>query len=76
MVNLVDDEEPQDTSYAPDGGYIPRIVFVKNGEVVSELKNEDRPDKYSYFYTDPTGILKTMQKALKTYPSSSQNAEL
>ena len=48
-----DDEEPKEEKYAPDGGYIPRILFVnKSGEVQTEFFNEGGNEKFKYFYMD------------------------
>ena len=39
-------------TYAPDGGYIPRILFAEpNGKVRADIRNPGAGDKYSYFYT-------------------------
>ena len=47
MVNVVDDEEPAEDKYKPDGGYIPRIVFAdEDANVLSDVVNAGGNDKY------------------------------
>jgi protein-disulfide reductase (glutathione) len=66
MVNLEDNEEPKDAAYAPDGGYIPRIIYAdKNGNVRPEISNIRRPDSYKYFYSDIAGVVSGMDRALE-----------
>jgi len=65
MINVQDDEEPSDSAYSPDGGYIPRIIFVEpNGKVRPDIYNFGR-DKYKYFYSTDSEVLKGMSDALK-----------
>lgn len=53
MVNTLDDEEPTDSVYAPDGGYIPRILFFNSeGELQEDIINEGGNDRYKYFYSN------------------------
>lgn len=48
-----DAEEPSDPMYAPDGGYIPRILFISpDGVVQEQLKNKSGNPKYKYYYSD------------------------
>eukprot|EP00041_Stephanoeca_diplocostata_P009460 m.145868 g.145868 ORF g.145868 m.145868 type:complete len:164 (+) comp17746_c0_seq1:60-551(+) len=65
MVNAQDDEEPSGTAYAPDGGYIPRILFSDStNKVDPEILNEpSRGGKYLYYYSDPAQIVAAMTTA-------------
>lgn len=66
MVNLVDDDEPSDASYKPDGGYIPRILFVDpaTGAVDASIINEEGNPQYKYFYTSAEQVESAMKAAL------------
>jgi len=76
MVNTVDDEEPKGTEYAPDGGYIPRILFLDpSGAVHPELINEQGNAKYKYYYPEVGQIATAMKTALSKL-SSATHADL
>ena len=71
MVNLEDDAEPKDASYSPDGGYIPRILFVKDGKVVPEANSGN--DQYKYFYSQAVDIVNKMESfAAGDWPSKEE----
>ncbi|KAL5016576.1 hypothetical protein ScPMuIL_006165 [Solemya velum] len=54
MVNVQDEEEPKDSQYSPDGGYIPRVLFLDyNGNVRTEFYNEKGNEKYKFYYPVP-----------------------
>ncbi|KAJ2954857.1 hypothetical protein O0L34_g3174 [Tuta absoluta] len=68
MVNLVDDEEPKGNKFAPDGPYIPRILFISpNGRIDGDIYNEDGSPQHKYFYSRPEQIAKSMKKVLQKY---------
>ncbi|KAJ0172144.1 hypothetical protein K1T71_012117 [Dendrolimus kikuchii] len=68
MVNLVDEEEPKSHVFAPDGTYIPRILFLSpNGLVDNDIYNEDGSSQHKYFYSRPEQIAKSMKKVLDKY---------
>ncbi|CAL4086332.1 unnamed protein product, partial [Meganyctiphanes norvegica] len=77
MVNTVDDEEPNDTKYQPDGGYIPRILFLdSDGDVKEELINENGNEKYKYYYWNAETVVKSMKKAVKVFTKLKSSEEL
>ncbi|XP_033097064.1 thioredoxin domain-containing protein 12-like [Anneissia japonica] len=66
MVNVEDDEEPKDSKYSPDGGYIPRILFLEpNGDVRDDIINTAGNEKYKYYYPNADHVVLAMKNALK-----------
>ena len=68
MINLQDEEEPRDAKYKPDGGYIPRVLFVRSdGEIMHDIYNADGSDNYKYYYSSPDYIVKSMERVKKLH---------
>ncbi|XP_068095176.1 thioredoxin domain-containing protein 12 [Hyperolius riggenbachi] len=64
MVNVEDEEEPKDEAYSPDGGYIPRIVFMDpSGNVRPEIINAKGNPSYKYFYSTSEQVVESMKEA-------------
>jgi len=69
MVNIEDDEEPEDTDFFVDGGYYPRIFFLDpEGSVVKDLHN-DNPAflKYKFSYNEVDSVVLAMRNAIKMF---------
>lgn len=66
MINVHDDEEPNDEEYTPDGGYIPRILFIdpSTGKVNPAIYNRGGNDKYKYFYMSSEQIASAMNEVI------------
>ncbi|OXA51059.1 Thioredoxin domain-containing protein 12 [Folsomia candida] len=66
MVNVLDDEEPPEELYRPDGGYIPRILFFSpKGELMDDVINTEGNPQYKYYYYDVDGIMTSMNGVVK-----------
>ncbi|KAI0209511.1 Thioredoxin domain-containing protein 12 [Lamellibrachia satsuma] len=77
MVNVMDDEEPNDIKYKPDGGYIPRILFLThNGEIQTDIYNEKGSAQYKYYYSSVDPITTSMETALERHTSKRAFEEL
>ncbi|XP_063795612.1 thioredoxin domain-containing protein 12 [Pseudophryne corroboree] len=64
MVNVEDEEEPKDDVYSPDGGYIPRIVYLDpSGNVHPEIINAKGNPSYKYFYSSAEQVVEGMKEA-------------
>ncbi|XP_054443936.1 thioredoxin domain-containing protein 12-like [Pteronotus mesoamericanus] len=64
MINLEDEEESKDEDFNPDGGYIPRILFLDpSGKVHPEIINESGNPSYKYFYINTEQVVQGMKEA-------------
>ncbi|XP_030852344.1 thioredoxin domain-containing protein 12-like [Strongylocentrotus purpuratus] len=76
MVNVEDDEEPEGSQFQPDGGYIPRILFLNSDGVVQpDLINTLGNPQYKYFYSNALMVTEAMKSAVKAL-GGSRNDEL
>lgn len=65
MVNVADEEEPQEAKYSPDGGYVPRILFfAPHGEFKGHVNNPKGHPQYKYYHYDTPSIVAAMNSAL------------
>ncbi|KAE9412943.1 hypothetical protein Angca_007037, partial [Angiostrongylus cantonensis] len=64
MVNVQDDDEPEDKKYAPDGGYIPRILFLGSDGEPLRTNNERRYKNNKHFYPLIPQVVEGMERAL------------
>ncbi|CAJ0601659.1 unnamed protein product [Cylicocyclus nassatus] len=72
MVNVEDGEVPSDPKYAPDGRYVPRILFLdSDGEPLLTDNQNRRAKKYVYAFVAP--IADAMKRALKEFEGISMN---
>lgn len=66
MINVEDEEEPQDTKFQIDGAYIPRIFMLDSaGRVQKDIYNKKGNPSYKYYYGSTPGIVDSMKETLE-----------
>ncbi len=65
MVNVDQDQAPRALEFAPDGSYVPRVVFIdpSTGKADASLSNENR-SRTIYYYSPGDDLVGAMKKAL------------
>ncbi|XP_037040236.1 thioredoxin domain-containing protein 12-like [Bradysia coprophila] len=67
MVNAYNGEDPNSNDYAPDGAYVPRIVFIRSdGVTLTQVKNASiKGDENKYYYQTSEDVAKSMKLAMQ-----------
>lgn len=65
MVNVDQDQAPRALEFAPDGTYVPRVLFIdpRTGQTDTALSNASR-GRTIYYYSPVDDLVGTMKKAL------------
>lgn len=68
MVNVDQDEVPRALAYAPDGSYIPRVLFFDpdTRAVDPDIRNPRR-QRYLYYYGPTDDLVASMRRALERH---------
>ncbi|KAK8803517.1 hypothetical protein WA158_001211 [Blastocystis sp. Blastoise] len=67
FISCLDDDEPEDPKYSPDGKYYPRIFFINpNGEVNYEINNSGYSPQHKYYYFDTKHLVDNMEIMIKS----------
>ncbi|PAV87939.1 hypothetical protein WR25_03715 [Diploscapter pachys] len=75
MVNVQDDEEPEENKYAPDGGYIPRILFLDTNGNLLKTNNEKKYKNHKFFYPLIPQVINGMERALDEFGGEEASTE-
>ena len=75
FINCNSTEEPQGRGYAPDGDYVPRILFfASDGTPRPDIFNRLGKAEYQHYYVDAPSVVEAMREAAVTLRGS--DAEL
>ncbi|CAK5010414.1 unnamed protein product [Meloidogyne enterolobii] len=76
MVNVEDDDEPEEEEYAPDGRYIPRLFILnKEGHPLTVDNAKNYPNNKQYFPQVPDVII-AMKLGLKKFEGPEEGEEV
>ncbi len=67
MVNVDQDAEPRALQFAPDGDYIPRVVFLSPEGVEDLTVTNEARSRHRFFYTPGDDLAGVMRKALSRH---------
>ncbi|GAB1599757.1 thioredoxin domain-containing protein 12-like [Argonauta hians] len=74
---MVNSEDDQDSKYSPDGGYIPRILFIDpTGNLMLDVSNKEGNPNYKYYYPAVSQVITSMKDAMNFVEDKVHNEEL
>ncbi|KAL0280420.1 UNVERIFIED_CONTAM: hypothetical protein PYX00_001715 [Menopon gallinae] len=68
-IDRLNEAEPTDAAFAPDGDYVPRIFFLApTGQIIYDVVNRQGDGKYKYFYRSAESLIESMNKVMGFFP--------
>mmetsp|Transcript_12656 Transcript_12656/g.39374 ORF Transcript_12656/g.39374 Transcript_12656/m.39374 type:complete len:172 (-) Transcript_12656:82-597(-) len=65
MANVEDDDEPSEEKYSPQGGYSPRIMFLRPDGSVADVINTASDPGHLHFYGTADEVVRGMLQTLR-----------